>query len=64
MINGEKFNKEKLEIKKLCCVLIDFDRSTAEKSMNFENDSKYEGTKAYQPPEGTQNKYNYSYDVW
>ncbi|CAD8103061.1 unnamed protein product [Paramecium sonneborni] len=46
------------------CVLIDFDRSITSEQIQPQNQSNYEGTQFYRPPEGVQNNYNSSYDIW
>ncbi|CAD8195401.1 unnamed protein product [Paramecium pentaurelia] len=46
------------------CVMIDFDRSFNQANGNLNNQSHYEGTPFFRPPEGEQSKYNQSYDIW
>ncbi|CAD8106249.1 unnamed protein product [Paramecium sonneborni] len=46
------------------CVLIDFDRSILVDNVHSKKKSQYKGTPFYRPPEGIQDKYHSSYDIW
>ncbi|CAK93844.1 unnamed protein product (macronuclear) [Paramecium tetraurelia] len=46
------------------CVMIDFDRSIIMESYDPQNNTAYEGTPFFRPPEGEQEEYNQTYDIW
>ncbi|CAD8189922.1 unnamed protein product [Paramecium octaurelia] len=50
--------------KSVNCVMIDFDRSIVMESYNPKNNTHYEGTPFFRPPEGEQVEYNQTYDIW
>ncbi|CAD8173794.1 unnamed protein product [Paramecium octaurelia] len=53
-------------IQQMKCVLIDFNRSKMPNYLQSQSREQtfYEGTPQYQPPEGTQDKYGPPYDIW